>query len=43
MVTPTRKGNDMEYDLDYFMDTEVFGDEQYVSDVWEDEDEDDDL
>lgn len=31
----------MEYDLDYFMDTEVFGDEQYVSDVWEDEDEDD--
>lgn len=35
----------MEYDLDYFMDTEVYGDEEYVdecdddeSDYWQAED-----
>lgn len=45
MWLPTREGNDMEYDLDYFEDTEVYGDEQYVdecdddeSDYWQAED-----
>lgn len=45
MWLPTTEGNDMEYDLDYFMDTEVYGDEEYVdecdddeSDYWQAED-----